>query len=159
LRKSPADGLAELFGSGFYSGYFPLFPGTVGSLVGLGVYGLLMRFGVLSRSFTIGWPVTLALVFIIGVFSARRCEAMFGHDSKRIVIDEIWGMLIALVLLPIRWPWIAGSFVLFRIFDIIKPFPGRRAERIGGGLGVMLDDGVAAVYALGVMHLIRIILG
>lgn len=159
MRKSPADGLAELIGTGFYSGYFPLFPGTVGSLVGLAVYGLLIRVGALSPSFTVGWPITLGMIFVIGVFSAHRCEAMFGHDSKRIVVDEIWGMLITLILLPIRWPWIVAGFVLFRFFDVIKPFPGRRAERVGGGLGVMLDDGVAGLYALGVVHLMRVILG
>jgi phosphatidylglycerophosphatase A len=151
--------LAKFIGTGFYSGYFPLFPGTVGSMAGLVVYGLLVRGGILSRTSTTGWLVALVVIFVLGVVSARRCEELFGHDNKRIVVDEIWGMLIALFLLPVRWPWIAGSFVLFRFFDVIKPFPGRRAERVGGGFGVMLDDGVAGVYTLGVMHLVRIILG
>jgi phosphatidylglycerophosphatase A len=159
LKRSPADRLAQLIGTGFYTGYFPLFPGTVGSVTGLAVYWMLVSAGALSQNFTIGWPITVAVTFLLGVYSARRCEVMFGHDNKRIVIDEIWGMVIALFMLPVKWPWIAGSFVLFRFFDVVKPFPGRRAERIGGGAGVMLDDGVAGAYTLVIMHLIKVVVG
>jgi phosphatidylglycerophosphatase A len=159
LRKGPADRLAQLIGTGFYTGYFPLFPGTVGSLTGLVIYAVLVRTGVLSQDFTIGWPITLIVTFLLGVYSAQRCEVMFGHDSKRIVVDEIWGMFISLFMLPVAWPWIVGSFVLFRFFDVVKPFPGRRAERIGGGSGVMLDDGVAGIYTLVIMHAIRLVAG
>lgn len=159
MRKGFADRLAEAVGTGLYSGYFPLFPGTVGSVAGIVVYLVLFRLGAIGRGLSIGWPITLAVTFAVGTAAAHRCEQMFGHDSKRIVVDEIWGQLIALFLVPVTWRWILASFVLFRIFDIIKPFPGRRAERVGGGIAVMLDDGIAGAYTLIVLHLLRSVAG
>jgi phosphatidylglycerophosphatase A len=159
LKKSLADRLAEAIGTGLYSGYFPLFPGTVGSAAGLVLYVLLIWTGVLSREFSIGWPLTLGIVFVAGVLAAHRCERLFGHDAKRIVIDEVWGQLIALFLLPVIWYWVLAGFVVFRFFDVVKPFPARRAERIGGGLAVMLDDGVAAVYTVVILHVVKTVLG
>jgi phosphatidylglycerophosphatase A len=157
LRGS-AERLAVVIGTGFGSGYFPIFPGTVGSVVGIGVYLVLLWLGVLSDAFGLGWPITLGVIFLVGVPSARRCEAMFGDDSKRIVIDEVWGMLIAVLLLPATWKWVLAAFVLFRFFDVVKPFPARRFERVGGGYGVMLDDGVAGAYANVVLQGLRIFL-
>ena len=155
MRKSLGDRLAEVIGTGFGSGYFPIFPGTAGSLPGLVIYVLLLRLGVVSEAFSVGWLLTLAVGFTVGVPAADRCEKLFEHDSKRIVIDEIWGMLIALFMLPPRWPWVVGAFLIFRAFDVIKPFPARRAERIGGGLAVMLDDGVAGAYTALVLHALK----
>ena len=159
MKKSLADRLAEAIGTGLYSGYFPLFPGTVGSVAGLVLYALLVWTGALSHEFSAGWPLTLGIVFAAGVLTAHRCEKFFGHDARRIVIDEVWGQLIALFLLPVTWFWVLASFIVFRFFDVVKPFPARRAERIGGGLAVMLDDGVAAVYTVVILHIVRILLG
>ena len=159
MRKGLADRLAEAIGTGLYSGYFPLFPGTVGSVTGIVVYLILVRLGVIGPQFSIGWPIVLAVMFAVGTFAAHRCEQSFGHDSKRIVIDEVWGQLISLFLLPVTWRWILAAFVLFRIFDIIKPFPGRRAERVGGGIAVMLDDGVAGAYTVIILHGLRALMG
>jgi phosphatidylglycerophosphatase A len=159
LRKSPADRLAEAVGTGVYSGHFPIFPGTVGSAVGLVLYVALARFGVLSQDFSVGWVATLSVVFVAGVLAAHRCETIFGPDNKRIVIDEIWGMLIALFMLPVSWWWMLWAFLIFRFLDIVKPFPAGRAEGIGGGLAVMLDDGIAAAYTALILHLAKAFLG
>jgi phosphatidylglycerophosphatase A len=159
LSRSFADRLAIVFGTAVYSGYFPLFPGTVGAAAGVVLYLILARLGALPAGFSAGWIVSIGVVFVVGAVSAHRCEILFGQDNKRIVVDEVWGMLVSLYALPFTWKWILASFLLFRFFDIVKPFPGRRAERMGGGLGVMLDDGIAGVYTAGLLHLVRFITG
>jgi phosphatidylglycerophosphatase A len=159
LTRTPADRLAAAIGTGLYSGYFPVFPGTAGSVAGLVLYLILVPLGVLRGGLALGWALTLGLVFAGGVGSAHRCESIYGHDDKRIVIDEIWGMLIALFGLPMDWRWILAAFIAFRFFDVVKPFPARRAERLGGGLAIMLDDGVAGVYTNVLLHLVKAVLG
>jgi phosphatidylglycerophosphatase A len=124
------------------SGYAPVASGTVGSAVGLGLWLALIR---LSPG---AYALACAGVVLVGVWAAGRAESLLGkHDDGRITIDEIAGMLLSLAWLPAR-PEVAGlGFVLFRIFDIWKPFPARRAEQLPGGLGVMADDLVAGAYA------------
>jgi phosphatidylglycerophosphatase A len=151
--------LAIIVGTAVYSGYFPIFPGTVGSIAGVVLYLILVRLGVLSAGHSPAWVISLGIVFVAGLASAGRCETLFGADNKRIVVDEVWGMLIALYALPVSWRWILAAFLLFRLFDIVKPTPGRRAERLRHGLGVMLDDGIAGVYTAVVLHLIRLVAG
>lgn len=158
MTRSLADRLAAIVGTGLYSGYFPVFPGTVGSAAGVVLYLILVKAGVLAAGSPLGWAATLVIVYAAGVAAAHRCEKLYGHDAKPIVIDEIWGMLISLVYLPVAWKWILAAFLLFRIFDIVKPPPARSAERVGGGLGIMLDDGVAGLYALVVLHVVRSLL-
>jgi phosphatidylglycerophosphatase A len=159
LRNTLADRLAAVIGTGVYAGYFPIFPGTAGSVAGVVLYLILVRLGVLSGGHSAGWAVVLGVLFLAGVFSAHRCESMFGPDNKRIVVDEVWGMLVALYALPVTWAWVLAAFLIFRLLDIVKPFPGRRAERVGGGLGVMLDDGIAGAYTALVLHLLRLVKG
>ncbi len=159
MTRSLADRLAVLVGTGLYSGYFPVFPGTVGSAAGVVLYLILVKAGVLSEGSRLGWALTLIVVYAAGVAAAHRCEKLYGHDAKPIVIDEVWGMLISLVYLPVDWKWILAAFLLFRVFDIVKPFPARRAEKVGGGLAIMLDDGVAGLYALIILHVMRSLLG
>jgi phosphatidylglycerophosphatase A len=124
------------------SGYAPVASGTAGSAVGLAVWFAL------SRLSPPGYALACAGVVVVGIWAAGRAETLLGrHDDGRITIDEIAGMLLSLAWLPAR-PEVAGlGFVLFRIFDIWKPFPARRAERLPGGLGVMADDLVAGAYA------------
>jgi phosphatidylglycerophosphatase A len=157
LSRSLADRLATAVGTAVYSGYFPIFPGTVGSAAGVVLYLILVRLGVLSAAYSTGWAVTIGVVFVAGLASAHRCEILFGPDNKRIVIDEVWGMLVALYALPVTWAWILAAFLLFRFFDIVKPFPARRAEGVGGGLGVMLDDGIAGAYTAIVLHVLKLL--
>jgi len=159
LTRSLADRLAALAGTGLYSGYFPVFPGTVGSAAGIVLYLILVKAGALVAGSPLGWAVTLVVVYAAGVPAAHRCEKLYGHDAKPIVIDEIWGQLISLVYLPVTWKWILAAFLLFRFFDVVKPFPARRAERLGGGLGIMLDDGVAGLYTLIILHIAKGLLG
>ncbi len=159
MKRTLADKLATLIGTAVYSGYFPLFPGTVGAAAGVVLYLILVRLGVLSVGNATGWIVSVGMVFVLGVASAHRCETLFGPDDKRIVVDEVWGMLVSLYALPFTWTWILAAFLVFRLFDIVKPFPGRRAEKIGGGLAIMLDDGIAGVYTAAVLHLFRLVTG
>lgn len=126
-----------------YTGYFPIAPGTVGSAVGLGVYA------------SVWWTQSLLLeigliagLFAAGVWAGTTAERYFGGiDPGPIVLDEVVGMLITLAFIPVSWTGALAGFVLFRIFDVIKPFPAARLEKLHGGLGVMADDAMAAIYA------------
>ncbi len=138
--------LAVFLATAGYSGYFPIAPGTVGSAVGLLVYG------VLSRAHSPVVPAVEVLVilflFAVGVWASTTAERFFGGiDPGPIVLDEVVGMLITLAFIPVGLSGALIGFVLFRIFDVIKPFPARRFEALHGGLGVMADDAMAAIYA------------
>lgn len=126
-----------------YSGYFPVAPGTVGSAAGLLVYALVGFFK--SPLLDVGTIVTL---FAAGVWAGTVAERYFGGiDPGPIVIDEVVGMLITLLFVPVGWAGALLGFFLFRVFDVIKPYPAGRLEQLHGGLGVMADDAMAAVYA------------
>ena len=90
--------------------------------------------------------VTLA-VLVIGIWSAGKVEAGWGEDSYRVVIDEVAGMCITLLFIPVKWPYMLTGLVLFRFFDIVKPLYIRKMELLDGGWGVMMDDVLAGVYA------------
>jgi len=139
LHKLPA----LIIATGLGSGYSPFAPGTAGSLVALPFIWLLYGYS--------GWVYALvaALVFVTGTWAAGVAEEVFNEkDSGKITIDEIAGMLVAMFLIPPTPGMMLGGFILFRLFDITKPFPAGVADRrLGGGLGVMLDDVVAGVYA------------
>ena len=122
-------------------GYVPFAPGTFGSAVGLLAWWLLGPSAVVQGIAIIG-------LFAAGVWSGGVCEGHFRRtDPRHVVIDEVMGMLITLFLNPVGWVGAIGAFLLFRIADVIKPFPADRLERLHGGVGVMADDGMAAVYA------------
>ena len=131
-------------------GYFPVAPGTAGSLVGVGI--------VLACSLlplALAWRITAValatlMLLVTGAEAARRAEGFFGRvDPSQVVIDEVVGQTIALAAWPVAgWKTYLAGFILFRFFDIVKPFPARRCERIAGGWGIMLDDVVAGVYSL-----------
>jgi len=126
-----------------YCGYFPFAPGTIGSAAGLLFY--LPVWWAQSRAFEAGLIVA---VFILGSWAGTVAERYFGGiDPGPVVIDEVLGMLVTLAFIPVGWTGALAGFFLFRIFDIIKPFPANRLERLHGGVGVMADDAMAAVYA------------
>lgn len=127
-----------------YCGYFPIAPGTVGSAAGLLFYALVWWIG--SPVLEVGMIVGL---FLVGIWAGTTAERYFGGvDPGPIVLDEVVGMLITLAFIPnLGWSGVLAGFVVFRIFDVIKPFPARRFEQMHGGLGVMADDAMAAVYA------------
>ena len=135
--------------TGFYSGYLPKAPGTWGSLVGLLLFFLLH---------TLSLEIYLAVVagiFIIGTFAAGEAEKIMDHqDPGLVVIDEIVGMLITMIAVPATPLNMALGFILFRIFDIAKPYPvGLIDQRFHGGVGIMLDDVMAGIYSLAAIHL------
>ncbi len=126
-----------------YCGYFPIAPGTVGSAAGLIVY--LLVWWAQSPIVVVGLIVAL---FAAGVWAGTTAERYFGGiDPGPIVIDEVVGMLMTLAFIPVGWSGAIAGFVLFRIYDVVKPYPAGRFERLHGGLGVMADDAMAAVYA------------
>jgi phosphatidylglycerophosphatase A len=90
--------------------------------------------------------LTAGLLFL-GIFSAGKVEAEWGTDSYRVVIDEVVGMGITLLFVPVRWPYLLIGLLLFRFFDIVKPLYIRKMENLDGGWGVMMDDVLAGVYA------------
>lgn len=127
-----------------YCGYFPVAPGTVGSAAGLLFYVLVWWTG--SPVVEVGLILGL---FGAGVWAGTTAERYFGGvDPGPIVVDEVVGMLITLAFIPgLGWSGAVTGFVIFRIFDVIKPFPAGRFEQLHGGLGVMADDAMAAIYA------------
>lgn len=135
--------LAVFIATAGYSGYFPFAPGTVGSVVGLVVYLLIWW----TQSPIVEVTLIVAL-FAVGVWAGNIAERYFGGvDPGPIVLDEVVGMLITLAFIPVGWSGALAGFLLFRLFDVIKPFPSDRLEALHGGLGVMADDAMAAIYA------------
>jgi phosphatidylglycerophosphatase A len=141
--------------SGAFVGYVPVVPGSIGSLVGLFV----------ARSTVSSWQyspaiflTTFALVFVGACKIADCAGKILGHpDSPAIVIDEILGMIATMLGNPVSWPWLMAGFGLFRLFDILKPWPASWFDRMHGGAGVMLDDLAAAFYANVALRVLRIL--
>ena len=126
-----------------YCGYFPVAPGTVGSAAGLLVYLLVAWIGL-----PIVEVAAIALTFAVGAWAATHAERFFGGiDPGPVVIDEVLGMLVTLAFISAGWSAALTGFVLFRVFDVIKPFPANRLEKFHGGFGIMADDAMAGVYA------------
>lgn len=135
--------LAVFLATAAYTGYFPVAPGTVGSAVGLLVY-----VGVWWTQSPVVEVALIAGLFAVGVWAGTTAEQYFGGiDPGPVVIDEVVGMLITLAFIPVGWSAALAGFFLFRVFDVIKPYPAGRFEQLHGGLGVMADDAMAAVYA------------
>jgi phosphatidylglycerophosphatase A len=137
------NAIAMVLATAGYVGYFPIAPGTAGSLAGLIVFAFVRWIGV--PALEIGMIVA---VLVLGIWSASIAErALNLKDPGPVVIDEVLGMLITLALLPLSLTGVFAGFVLFRIFDVVKPFPAGRLEALHGGMGIMLDDAVAGLYA------------
>jgi len=132
--------LVVAIATGAYVGYLRPAPGTLGSLLGL----ILL------------WPldagtaqvlVTLCLIGVGIVVADRAAKILGAEDPSDIIIDEIAGIAVATLLLPPHFLERVAAFVLFRVFDVIKPFPARQAERLPGGFGIVADDLIAGLYA------------
>jgi len=152
--------LAVFLATAGYSGYFPIAPGTVGSAVGLVVYaGLRQLQPATGLPLAVLEVVAIAAVFFVGIWAATISERHFGGtDPGPIVLDEVVGMLITVAFIPVGLSAAIAGFFLFRISDIIKPFPARRLEAMHGGLGVMADDAMAAIYANLALRLLMFLL-
>ena len=135
--QSVALAIATCFGVG----YAPVAPGTFGSLVGLALWFVLRR----SQGVQAG---VIVATFVAGSWASGVAERLFrATDPGPAVIDEVMGMLVTMFMNPIGWLSAAVGFFLFRLFDVIKPYPANRLEHLPGGVGVMADDLMAALYA------------
>ena len=147
------DQLTKLGCTFFFAGYFPVAPGTFASLIALAIIWFLIP----PVSYIL-LPVAIGLLFL-SVWLATRGEEVFGKDGSPIVIDEVAGMVISLAFVSRDVKSFAGAFLLFRLFDIIKPPPARSMEKLKGGWGVTLDDVIAGIYANLSLHLILYLAG
>jgi len=135
----------ELLFTGLYTGYSPIMAGTAGTILAALIYiieqQVLGHYGCVAN-------VVVVLVLLYPSFRlAEAGETFFGKkDASEIVIDEIIGFWVALLFLPYSWVMVCMAFVLFRFFDIIKPFPINKLENLRGGVGIMIDDIVAGIY-------------
>ncbi|NII83781.1 MULTISPECIES: phosphatidylglycerophosphatase A [unclassified Pedobacter] len=104
------------------------------------------------------WPVLFTmLIVMIGVMSADRVEEIWGKDHNRVVIDEVAGMCITLLFVPLKWEYTLIGLILFRFFDILKPLYIRKLEVLPGGWGVMADDVLAGIYANLILQLVVVL--
>jgi phosphatidylglycerophosphatase A len=125
-----------------YIGYVPIAPGTFGSAAGLAVFLAVRSTGSVAVELA-----AIAVLFAVGIWSGTVAEHHFGGvDPAPIVLDEVVGMLITLALLPVTATGAFVGFLVFRVLDVVKPWPSAGFEKLPGGLGVMADDGMAAVY-------------
>jgi phosphatidylglycerophosphatase A len=126
---------------GAYAGKFPIAPGTAGTVVGVSIY-----LGMKGLP-PVHYGAVCILVILVGTWAAGHAEIILGRtDSPLIVIDEIAGFLTAMFMVPSGLFFIVSGFVIFRAFDIMKPWPLKRLQELHGGLGVMLDDVGAGIY-------------
>jgi phosphatidylglycerophosphatase A len=139
LLRNPAGFLA----CGLGTGLLPIAPGTAGTALGVALYFILMELPLLW------YAVTVLLFFFLGIGLTQAASRHLGvHDHPAIVWDEIVGYLITMMAAPRHLGWMLMGFVLFRLFDIVKPWPIRQIDRhVLGGLGIMLDDLVAGIYS------------
>ncbi|MBO0719263.1 MAG: phosphatidylglycerophosphatase A [Blastocatellia bacterium] len=158
------DLLALFLASGFGAGFIPIAPGTFGSLIGCLIAYALIEVSApnapLLQNLLI---VASVLLLALGIWSASRAEKALGKkDAGQIVIDEVCGQVISFVLIapalvlpgaPLGW-WLGLGFGLFRVFDIFKPYPINELQDLQGGLGVMMDDIFAGIYAALILSLV-----
>jgi len=139
----------HLLSLGFGSGLSPFAPGTCGTLVAIPLYLLLAQLPLWY------YLAAVAVAFAIGFYLCGYTSAALGeHDHSGIVWDEFVGFWITMIAVPATWQWILAGFVLFRLFDIVKPWPVKVADaKMKGGFGIMFDDLLAALYAVIVLQI------
>jgi phosphatidylglycerophosphatase A len=125
-----------------YVGYFPIAPGTAGSLAALPLYALVRWSGSAALELA-----TIVVVLLVGIWAATATErALARKDPGPVVIDEVIGMLITIAVMPLSLTGVVIGFLVFRVLDVIKPFPAGRMEHLPSGLGIMADDVMAGIY-------------
>jgi len=138
-------GFATFVATGFGAGFSPVAPGTAGTIVAI-PFGWLLTSGLAGHP--VGQIVAVALAAAIAVWSAGAAAPGFRlKDPGQIVVDEIAGYLVTVALLPPGWLTLVAGFLLFRVFDVLKPPPCRQAEKLPGGIGIVADDLLAGLYA------------
>jgi len=142
--------IAKWLSLGFGSGKAPFAPGTFGTMAGVLIYLLLSDFNLYF------YIVITVIFYFVGVWAAQVYSDYLGvHDHGSIVWDEVVGYLITMIAIPVEWQWILLGFVLFRLFDIWKPWPiGWLDKKVHGGTGIMIDDVVAGIYAWVVLSIV-----
>lgn len=140
--------IEKLLGSGFYTGYVPFASGTFGSLAAVLIY-LIPGF----ENPTV-LLLSISIFTVIGVNLGTKFEKIYGRDPKECTIDEFVGTWISLLFLPKNVLFISGAFIIWRLFDIIKPFPANSVEKIKGGWGIVLDDVISGFYSFIVIQII-----
>ncbi|MEE8408099.1 MAG: phosphatidylglycerophosphatase A [Myxococcota bacterium] len=151
MRRTLILGAASWFGTG----YLPRMPGTWGTVGAIPLWWAM-------STFELHWFVVATVVaIVISIWVSELAERIYGsHDVQHIVIDEVVGLLVAAIGVPFRWPEVLAAFILFRIFDMWKPPPiGWVDRQVGGGFGVVIDDVIAGLFALGLLHGARWALG
>ena len=137
-----------ILATGFGTGYGPIVPGTWGSLPGLGFAWGLDRCA--GRWAVLGGASLFALA---GVWASGRAEALLGEkDPGCVVVDEIAGQMVTLLFLPMTGGVLLCAFLIFRVLDVLKPWPARRLEDLSGGSGIMADDLMVGLYANVILH-------
>ena len=152
-KKIPASYLKDpvhFLALGFGSGLAPRAPGTFGTLAAIPVYLLIVRFELAWYLFVVGL-ISIAGIYICD-YTSRKLNV---HDHPGIVIDEFAGFMITMIAVPVSWQWVVAGFIVFRIFDIIKPWPISWLDKhVHGGLGIMLDDIVAGLFGFLCLQLV-----
>ena len=144
--------IIKLIASCFYLGYVPIIPGTIGSLVGVVIY-------LLTGQSIVAYSVITIFLLVLGFLVCGKAEVAFGQkDSKRIVIDEVVGMSLTYFAIPLKFWTVSLGFFIFRILDLLKPFPAGSLQRRSGSSGVMCDDIFAGIYSNLVLRLVLLIL-
>lgn len=141
----------RLFASACFTGYAPIASGTVASAFAA-LFFLIPGF----EQWFILLPATV-IVYLLGIPAGTRMEGTYGHDPAEVTIDEVVGMWVSLMFLPVTVGTVTVAFFVFRFMDIVKPFPARRFDQMTGGFGIMTDDVVAGVYANLVMQAILLL--
>jgi phosphatidylglycerophosphatase A len=150
VRKVALGTLPGFMAFGFGSGLSRYAPGTMGTVAAI-------PFALLLKSLPVfGFWLALGCLFLLGVHLCTVSSRRLGqHDPGGIVWDEMVAYWLTIAFLPVSWPWWLAAFVLFRFFDILKPWPIRRVEKLfSGGLGIMLDDIIAALYSMAILGLL-----
>ena len=150
LLKNPV----HLLAFGFGSGLSPKAPGTMGTLLAVPLYLLLAQLPLAL------YLAVLAAATLIGIYLCGKTARDLGvHDHPGIVWDEFVGFWLAMTALPATWPWIVAGFVVFRVFDICKPWPiGWCDKRVHGGTGIMLDDLLAGLYTWLILYSVYLLI-
>lgn len=144
-RQGKPNRLACWVATGLGLGHSPLIPGTVASLVTVGAVGLVHPYIPYGR---IGWAFVFVLLVPVSILTSDHVARKEGsQDPSKIVIDEVVGQILALLWVPISLTSLGIGFLAFRFFDVAKPFPIGRSERLPGGFGIVCDDLIAGVYA------------
>lgn len=148
-----------IIASGFGSGFSPFAPGTAGALVAVIIWTVLF-YVIPSNILLVVTSLLIVLFTAAGIWSADKLESEWGKDPSKVVVDEMVGVWIALLAVPVGNVWyILFAFLLFRFFDIFKPLGIRKMEQLEGGIGVMADDILAGIYSFLLLMGVRWLIG